>query len=111
MSQPQPNMPNKPPVSPITPITPSPPVKPSPPKPQLDQYGCYASAGYYWSPSENSCCKCDAGHPPQPWVCNPSELPTTGSMTWHGCKEPSQKWDAMHNTCHDCQCMPPGKPQ
>lgn len=96
------------------PIPPSPSPSPSPSLPMggYDQYGCLPSAGYYFSPSSSSCCKCTGcDEPPRPWVCDPSELSATGSMDPFGCKKPGQVYDYQTGGCCNCECiMPNGNP-
>ena len=112
MSQPQPSnppvIPGKPtPLPPIIPLPP--PVIPGKPDPQnqFDEYGCVSAAGFYWSPSQQMCCKIGECSTPQPWVCTADQLPKVGSMDWHGCKRPNQVYAPSSGKCCDSVCVPP----
>ena len=92
--------------------SPPPPLIPGKPDPlptqnNFDGYGCAAMAGFIWSPSDGMCCKQMDCKDPQPWVCNPSQLPSTDSMDWHGCKKPNQTYDSKTAQCCNAVCMLP----
>lgn len=84
-------------------------IKPKVPPIQnkLDGYGCPSAAGFVWSPSEGMCCKQLSCKDPQPWVCDANQLPNTGSMDWHGCKNPKQMYDYQSGNCCNAICITP----
>ena len=71
-----------------------------------DSYGCNVSAGYYFSPSQSACCKCEDQGPPSPWVCTSSQLSKTESITDRGCRT-DQTYNMNNNHCYDCMCVAP----
>ena len=109
----QPSSPPPPMKSPTMPSTPSPltpqkiPSSLPPQQNKFDQYGCASNSGFFWSPSDASCCKSNDCSDPHPFVCNPHQIPVQNSMDWHGCKKPSQIYDSQSGTCCNALCMAP----